>query len=146
MFFLSLLSSALAAPQYFYPPLPLAYNPYYPYQRLAGPLVYYPEQAATFPSAGNAMTRTISFGNFLQVNGEFMADSTTTPARVIEGTFNIQQNGLLDAFSGQDAKLSVYVRSSGAVDLNGKELKVQLGSGADCTAAAAGTVVVSTPS
>merc|ERR1712241_578223 len=78
-----------------------------------------------------AMTRTISFGNFLQVNGEFMADSTTTPARVIEGTFNIQQNGLLDAFSGQDAKLSVYVRSGGA-QWEGAEGPARVWSGLYC--------------
>ena len=67
-----------------------------------------------------------------------MADTTTTPARTITGTINIQQNGLLDVVTGQDAKFTLYVQST--VDLNGKELKVQLGTGADCAAA---TTVVS---
>ena len=75
-----------------------------------------------------------------------MLDSTTTPPRVIEGYFTIKQSGLLDPFSGQEAKMNLYVKSS--TDLNGKELKVQLGTGTDCTIAAAGTtaaVVVSHP-
>ena len=65
-----------------------------------------------------------------------MADATTTPARTITGTINIQQNGLLDVVNGQDAKLTLYIQNN---DLNGKELKVQLGTGTDCTVAAAAT-------
>ena len=76
----------------------------------------------------------INFGNFLQINGEFLADATTTPARTITGTINIQQNGLLDVVTGQDAKFSLYIQGN---DLSGKELKVQLGTGTDCTVAAA---------
>lgn len=66
-----------------------------------------------------------------------MADTTTTPARTISGTLNIQQNGILDVVTGQDAKFSLYIQST--ADLNGKELKVQLGTGTDCTVAAAAT-------
>merc|ERR1711874_159358 len=56
------------------------------------------------------MTRSlIKFGNFLEINGMFRAD----------------------------AKFTLYIQST--VDLNGKELKVQLGTGTDCTVAAAAT-------
>merc|ERR1712024_414174 len=98
--------------------------PYYPsHQRLA---------------TNNVLTKSlINFGNFLQINGEFMADTTTTPARTVSGTLNIQQNGILDVVTGQDAKFTLYIQST--VDLNGKELKVQLGTGTDCTVAAAAT-------
>merc|ERR1712241_770766 len=50
------------------------------------------------------------------------------------GYFTIKQSGLLDPFSGQEAKMNLYVKST--TDLNGKELKVQLGTGTDCTIAA----------
>ena len=135
MFFLALLSPALAAPQYF--PY-LGYHPYsaypaYPAYQPAS-LLYYPQQRV----GNDAMTRSlIKFGNFLEINGMFMADATTTPARTITGTLNIQQNGLLDVVTGADAKFTLYIQST--VDLNGKELKVQLGTGTDCTVAAAAT-------
>merc|ERR1711953_1191235 len=125
LFFLALLSSALAAPRYF--PY-LGYHPYsaypaYPAYQPAS-LLYYPQQRV----GNDAMTRSlIKFGNFLEINGMFMADATTTPARTITGTLNIQQNGLLDVVTGADAKFTLYIQST--VDLNGKELKVQLGTG-----------------
>ena len=137
MFFLALFSSALAAPQYL--PYTGYYHPYsaypaYPAYQPAS-LLYYPQQRV---ASNNVMTKSlINFGNFLQINGEFLADATTTPARTITGTINIQQNGLLDVVTGQDAKFSLYIQSS--TDLNGKELKVQLGTGTDCTVAAAAT-------
>ena len=128
MFFLALFSSALAAPQYLpYTGYTGYYHPYSAYQPA------YPAY-----QSNNVMTKSlINFGNFLQINGEFLADTTTTPARTITGTINIQQNGLLDVVTGQDAKFSLYIQST--VDLNGKELKVQLGTGTDCTVAAAAT-------
>merc|ERR1712183_634172 len=123
LFFLALFSSALAAPQYFpYFPYHHPYSAYPAYQ--PSPLLYYSQQRAD----NNVMGRNlIKFGNFLEINGEFMADTTTTPARTISGTINIQQNGLLDVVTGNDAKFTLYIQST--VDLNGKELKVQLATG-----------------
>ena len=147
MFFLALFSSALAAPQYL--PYPYAgYNPgyYHPYaaypayQYQPASLLYYPTQQRV--GSNDVLTKSlIKFGNFLEINGEFLADTTTTPARTITGTIQILQNGLLDVVTGQDAKFTLYIQST--TDLNGKELKVQLGTGADCTTAAAATAVVS---
>ena len=142
MFFLALFSSALAAPQYFpylgYHHPYSAYSVYPAYQ--PSPLLYYSQQRAD--TDNNVMGRNlIKFGNFLEINGVFMADTTTTPARTISGTINIQQNGLLDVVTGNDAKFTLYIMST--TDLNGKELKVQLGTGSDCTVAAAATAVVS---
>ena len=138
MFFLALFSSALAAPQY------LPYTGYYhPYSAYPAYPAYQPASLLYYPShqrlaTNNVLTKSlINFGNFLQINGEFMADTTTTPARTISGTLNIQQNGILDVVTGQDAKFSLYIQST--ADLNGKELKVQLGTGTDCTVAAAAT-------
>jgi len=143
LFFLTLFSSALAAPQYL--PYPYAgYNPgyYHPYaaypayQYQPASLLYYPTQQRV--GSNDVLTKSlIKFGNFLEINGEFLADTTTTPARTITGTIQILQNGLLDVVTGQDAKFTLYIQST--TDLNGKELKVQLGTGADCTTAAAAT-------
>merc|ERR1712045_772503 len=142
LFFLTLFSSALAAPQYL--PYPYAgYNPgyYHPYaaypayQYQPASLLYYPTQQRV--GTNDVLTKSlIKFGNFLEINGEFMADTTTTPARTITGTINIQQNGLLDAVTGQNAKFNLHIQNN---DLTGKELKVQLGTGTDCTTAAAAT-------
>merc|ERR1712038_1120686 len=80
----------------------------------------------------------IKFGNFLELNGEFeqVATATTTvPMTVVKGNFNIQQNGILDTFSSNDAKFSMYVMSS--TDLTGKNIKTNLATGADCVAAIA---------
>ena len=137
LFFLALFSSALAAPQYLpYTGYTGYYHPYqgYPAYQPASLLYYPPHQRV---ASNNVLTKSlISFGNFLQINGEFMADTTTTPARTITGTINIQQNGLLDVVTGQDAKFSLHIQNN---DLTGKELKVQLGTGTDCTTAAAAT-------
>merc|ERR1719433_2529728 len=132
LFFLALFSSALADPQY----LPYTgYTGYYhPYQGYPASPAYQPASLLYYPphqrvASNNVLTKSlISFGNFLQINGEFMADTTTTPARTITGTINIQQNGLLDAVTGQNAKFNLHIQNN---DLTGKELKVQLGTGTD---------------
>merc|ERR1711994_488391 len=93
-----------------------------------------------YPMAGTR--NLIKFGNFLELNGEFeqVATATTTaPVTTVKGTFNIQQNGILDIFSSNDAKFSMYVMSS--TDLTGKNIKVNLGTGASCLAASTGTLV-----
>jgi len=144
--FLSLLSAAMAAPQlypyygtygmYGYPgygyPMVQSYPAYHP-------LATYPNQRIItngYPMAGTR--NLIKFGNFLELNGEFeqVATATTTvPMTVVKGTFNIQQNGILDIFSSNDAKFSMYVMSS--TDLTGKNIKIHLATGADCVAAIA---------
>jgi len=139
LFLLSLFATALAAPQ-----LPYygytAYNPYAAYPAYAGyqayPGLFTSQQALTYQKSANPMGRTIvSLGNFLELTGDFAADATATPARTITGNFVIQQNPLLDITTAMEAKMNLYVRST--ADLNGKELRVRLGTGADCNAAVA---------
>merc|ERR1711977_347562 len=111
------------------------------------PASYYPAQRlVTYPVAGGspmAGTRNlIKFGNFLELNGVFeqVATATTTaPVTTVKGNFNIQQNGILDVFSGNEAKFTMYIMSS--TDLTGKNIKVNLGTGASCLAASTGTLV-----
>merc|ERR1712037_275844 len=93
LFFLALFSSALAAPQYLpytgYPGYTGYYHPYPAYQPAS--LLYYPPHQRV--ASNNVLTKSlIRFGNFVQSIGEVMAGATTTPARTITGTINIQQN------------------------------------------------------
>ena len=128
--------------------------PGYGYPMVHSPMVnypasYYPAQRliANYPTVGSPMAGTrnlIKFGNFLELNGVFeqVATATTTaPVTTVKGNFNIQQNGILDVFSGNEAKFSMYIMSSN--DLTGKNIKVNLGTGASCLAASTGTLVVS---
>ena len=126
-------------PGYGYPMVqsPLAHYP-------AGyPLTGYPSQRiAPYPMAGTR--NLVKFGNFLELNGVFeqVATATTTvPMTIVKGNFNIQQNGILDIFSSNDAKFSMYVMSS--TDLTGKNIKVNLATGADCVAAITAGLTVS---
>merc|ERR1712045_252195 len=145
--FLSLLSTALAAPQ-LYPYATYGYPGYYPMSVYPGsypvyPRVlpgYYPTQVVGQQVVGSPATRTgvVKFGNFLEINGMFEQVATATatvPMTIVKGNFNIQQNGILDIFSSNDAKFSMYVMSS--TDLTGKNIKVNLATGADCVAAIA---------
>jgi len=126
--------------------------PGYGYPMVHSPMVnypasYYPAQRliANYPTVGSPMAGTrnlIKFGNFLELNGLFeqVATATTTaPVTTVKGNFNIQQNGILDVFSGSEAKFSMYIMSSN--DLTGKNIKVNLGTGASCLAASTGTLV-----
>jgi len=152
--FLSLLSAAMAAPQMYpyYGTYGMYGYPGYGYPMVHSPLVNYPasyypaQRLVTYPVAGGspmAGTRNlIKFGNFLELNGLFeqVATATTTaPVTTVKGNFNIQQNGILDVFSGSEAKFSMYIMSSN--DLTGKNIKVNLGTGASCLAASTGTLV-----
>lgn len=153
--FLSLLSAAMAAPQLYpyYGNYGMYGYPGYGYPMVQSPVVNYPagyHPLATYPNQriitnGYPMAGTrnlIKFGNFLELNGEFeqVATATTTaPVTTVKGTFNIQQNGILDIFSSNEAKFSMYVMSS--TDLTGKNIKVNLGTGASCLAASTGTLV-----
>merc|ERR1712157_656508 len=138
--FLSLISAAMAAPQ-LYP----YYGTYgmYGYPGYGYPMVHSP--MANYPTVGSPMAGTrnlIKFGNFLELNGLFeqVATATTTaPVTTVKGNFNIQQNGILDVFSGSEAKFSMYIMSSN--DLTGKNIKVNLGTGASCLAASTGALV-----
>ena len=152
--FLSLLSAAMAAPQlypyygtygmYGYPGYgyPMVQSPLVNYPAAYHPLAGYPNQRilTNYPVAGTR--NLIKLGNFLELNGLFeqVATATTTaPVTTVKGNFNIQQNGILDVFSGNEAKFSMYVMSS--TDLTGKNIKVNLGTGASCLAASTGTLV-----
>jgi len=152
--FLSLLSAAMAAPQLYpyYGTYGMYGYPGYGYPMVHSPMVNYPasyypaQRLVPYPVAGGspmAGTRNlIKFGNFLELNGVFeqVATATTTaPVTTVKGNFNIQQNGILDVFSGSEAKFSMYIMSSN--DLTGKNIKVNLGTGASCLAASTGTLV-----
>jgi len=152
--FLSLISAAMAAPQLYpyYGTYGMYGYPGYGYPMVHSPMVnypasYYPAQRliANYPTVGSPMAGTrnlIKFGNFLELNGVFeqVATATTTaPVTTVKGNFNIQQNGILDVFSGNEAKFSMYIMSSN--DLTGKNIKVNLGTGASCLAASTGTLV-----
>merc|ERR1711944_378217 len=140
--FLSLISAAMAAPQLYpyYGTYGMYGYPGYGYPMVHSPMVnypasYYPAQRliANYPTVGSPMAGTrnlIKFGNFLELNGVFeqVATATTTaPVTTVKGNFNIQQNGILDVFSGNEAKFSMYIMSSN--DLTGKNIKVNLGTG-----------------
>merc|ERR1712228_1132781 len=128
-----------AYPGYGYPMIrsPVVYNP------AAYPLATYPHQRIATAGYPMADTRNlIKLGNFLELNGLFeqVATATTTaPVTTVKGNFNIQQNGILDVFSGNEAKFTMYIMSS--ADLTGKNIKVNLGTGASCLAASTGTLV-----
>ena len=132
MLFLSLVTSALAAPQYYSLPA-YGYAQYPAYPAYSTPLLYYPQALAYPTPAKSLQASTRTLGNFMQITGEFMPDTATM--RTIEGTLKIHQNGIFDFFTGQDAKFHLYVKSSD--DLNGKSLMIKVGTGADCTAASA---------
>merc|ERR1712045_498240 len=147
--FLSLISAAMAAPQLYpyYGTYGMYGYPGYGYPMVHSPMGNYPAQRLipNYPTVGSPMAGTrnlIKFGNFLELNGLFeqVATATTTaPVTTVKGNFNIQQNGILDVFSGSEAKFSMYIMSSN--DLTGKNIKVNLGTGASCLAASTGTLV-----
>merc|ERR1712154_166427 len=104
---------------------PMIQSPVYPmagYPMLAG----YPNQrilpaGSLTPAAGTR--NLIKFGNFLELNGLFEQVATATataPVTTVKGNFNIQQNGILDVFSGSEAKFSMYIMSS--TDLTGNNI------------------------
>ena len=148
--FLSLLSTALAAPQYLYNYGMYGYPAsYYPLGGYADPRIVYnplyqPGVVNYQPVVQDASAATrgiVKFGNFLEINGEMetgttlVAASGTTAATtsVVKGTFSIQQNGILDLFSNGEAKFKAYIMSS--KDLTGMNIKLWVGTGANCAAA-----------
>jgi len=148
--FLSLLSTALAAPQLYHPygtyGYPGYYNGYYPtagllhHQLAPRVLPAYPHVVGQQVVQGVPATRTVvKLGNFLEINGMFEEGTTlaTGVTSTIKGNFNIQQNGLLDLFSGNEAKITAYIMSSN--DLTGKNIKLHIGTGTDCMTALAAT-------
>merc|ERR1712117_248989 len=148
--FLSLLSTALAAPQLhygmygygypsgYYPGFTSVYQPASHGYPVAGyPVAHYDPRILGYPTypqvVGSPVQRDLTFGNFMQINGEFKAqdDSTLTrPVSTVTGNFNIQQNGIFDLFSDNDAKFSIYL--NGPSSLNGKNIMVHIGTGATC--------------
>jgi len=145
--FLSLLSTALAAPQYLYNYGMYGYPAsYYPLGGYADPRIVYnplyqPGVVNYQPVVQDASAATrgiVKFGNFLEINGEMetgttlVAASGTTAATtsVVKGTFSIQQNGILDLFSNGEAKFKAYIMSS--KDLTGMNIKLWVGTGDTC--------------
>jgi len=125
LLFLSLLSTALAAPQF--------YSPYYGYPMYGGyPSVYpgaYPGRLVypVGPQAPVQSTRgLVKVEAFKEINGEF--ETSTTPVRTVTGTFTFQQNFLTDITYGNNAFFKVHIT---APDLTGKN--VMLLFGASCT-------------
>merc|ERR1712045_1037267 len=145
--FLSLLSTALAAPQLYHPYGTYGY-PGYGYYPVQHP-VYAPRVLPAYPHVvgqqvvqGVPATRTVvKLGSFLEINGMFEEGTAlaTGVTSTIKGNFNIQQNGLLDLFSGNEAKITAYIMSSN--DLTGKNIKLWIGTGATCEAALAASPV-----
>ena len=155
--FLSLLSTALAAPQYLYNYGMYGYPAsYYPLGGYADPRIVYnplyqPGVVNYQPVVQDASAATrgiVKFGNFLEINGEMetgttlVAASGTTAATtsVVKGTFSIQQNGILDLFSNGEAKFKAYIMSS--KDLTGMNIKLWVGTGDTCELALDDTVIM----
>merc|ERR1711993_52651 len=102
-------------------PYPVAGYPGYP--RVIGSQVVGGQVAGT--------RNVVKLGSFLEINGKM--EESTANSLTVKGEFTIQQNGLLDIFSGGDAKFNAYIMNS--VDLAGTNVYVKLGTGADCAAA-----------
>ena len=144
--FLSLIATALAAPQYplgyygvsnyypglrsgYYPAVQSLYNPGYP-------MAAYPSYPVSVQ--GQPIQRgLVSFENLLQVNGKFMKDETAGSLQVVTGTFEFDQNFGTDLLYGNNAHYKIYI-NSGDVNLTGKN--VQLKFAMSC-AATDGTVM-----
>ena len=152
--FLSLLSTALAAPQYLYNygmyGYPASYYPLggYADARLVYNPLYQPGVVNYQPVVQDASAATrgiVKFGNFLEINGEMEQGETlvagTTPTlSVIKGTFSIQQNGILDLFSNGEAKFKAYIMSS--KDLTGMNIVLHVGTGTSCADAVSKIVIM----
>merc|ERR1712061_870423 len=90
----------------------------------------YPGSRVIYPGAvGAAGKSVVKFGTFLEINGVFERSGTL----IVQGNFNIQQNGIFDLFSNGEAKFKAYIQSSR--DLQGQNIMVELGTGATCAAA-----------
>ena len=127
---LSLVSTAIAAPQYYnyapYPIYPQGSYPVYPvmYPGRVAPPMYpaYPMQ--TVDSRG-----LITFSSLMSVSGKLEMDSTSTPAKTVEGMAEFHQNFA----TGSNSKYKIYLKGA---DMANK--KYTIGVNSDCTAA--GTV------
>ena len=145
---LSLVSSAIAAPQLY----PL-YNQGYPLYQPAYPLGYpsravsaypgYPYQPAfqhayqpAYPS-GSVDSRTfpgipslLTWSANLDLKGAFKTDDTTTPKRTVDGTVELYQNPA----TGSNSKYKIYI--NGGNDMANKKYTIAAATACD----AAGTV------
>jgi len=127
--------------------LPASTNPPAGYP-LAGPpypVAHYDPRILGYPTypqvVGSPVQRGITFGNFMQINGEFKkldgtGNGVGLPNSDVTGNFNIQQNGIFDLFSDNDAKFSIYL-NGGSTSLNGKNIMVHIADGTTCPLAAA---------
>ena len=129
LLFLSLISTALAAPQFYssydgYPMYGYSYPSIYP-GAPPGHLLYpgATQQFVHFPRGF------FKFENLLEIKGEFATDANTIPARTVEGTYLFQQNIATDPTYGNNIYFQVYIK--GTTDLTGKNVVLAFGS--DCT-------------
>ena len=133
---------------YGYPTVQATYNPM---QRIY-PGGYYPlVQAAPVSGTVDPSTRQlIKFQNFQEINANFVEQTaattgatppTTTANQVIVGTVNVQQNLVTDFLNGNEAQYKINVRTTGTLDLTGKN--IMIGLAADCITPATGAAVSS---
>merc|ERR1712165_27761 len=119
---------------YGYPSYPVSGYPVAGYPGVGYPVSSYPGYPGSrviYPGAvGAAGKSVVKFGTFLEINGVFERDATQTVPWIVQGNFNIQQNGIFDLFSNGEAKFKAYIQSSR--DLNGQNIMVELRTGATC--------------
>eukprot|EP00091_Calanus_sinicus_P003465 TRINITY_DN13634_c0_g1_i1.p1 TRINITY_DN13634_c0_g1~~TRINITY_DN13634_c0_g1_i1.p1 ORF type:complete len:146 (-),score=58.85 TRINITY_DN13634_c0_g1_i1:62-439(-) len=120
--FFSLVSMAMAAPQYYQYPI---YQHGYPLYQPSYPLAYpgrvapvypgYPYPAAPIPSVDSRLSSgPITFSSLLQVAGTMEKDTTTTPARTVAGTVEFHQNFL----TGSNSKYKIYLNGADMANRN----------------------------
>ena len=119
--------------------MPVGYNPAV-VRGVYNPYPMYPSAYPLVPQQQQPIQRgLISFENLLQVNGKFKTDDTTTPAMVVSGTFEFDQNFGTDLLYGNNAHYKIYI-NSGSTDLTGKNVALKF---ASSCAATDGTVMIS---
>lgn len=134
---------AVAAPQYYQYPI---YQHGYPLYQPSYPLAYpgrvapvypgypYPSSIPTVDS--RLSTGPFTLSSFQRVAGTMEKDTTTTPARTVEGTVEFQQNIL----TGSNSKYKIYLNGA---DMANK--KYTIGVNSDCTAAGTTLTDVTAP-
>merc|ERR1712088_371452 len=110
---LSLVSSALAAPQFYPYAYPSAYYQYPVHYPMVHPVYGYPHQAI-YPSAtaGAPMQRIgVATSSLLAAVSGTLGTTTLTTATV-EGTVRFEQNAITDLLQSNDAKMLIYLKGN----------------------------------
>jgi len=151
---LTLVSTATAAPQLYplyqqgYPIYQHGYPVGYPARAVPsypGGYPYQPAYQPAYPSGSPTVdSRTflgipslLTWSAKLDVKGNFKKDTTTTPARTVEGTVEIYQNPA----TGSNSKYNIYI--NGGNDMANKKYKIAAAS--SCTATGMDIVEVTAP-